>query len=337
MGGDAGPRLVVPAVVRVLRDHPDLQCRLHGDESVLRALLEGCSSGEVARIHLHHASQRVEMDDKPAAVLRHKRDSSLWHALDALANGTAGACVSAGNTGAIMAIGMRLVGTLPGIERPAICSALPTYAGRAWLLDMGANIGCSPGQLLQFARMATTMVVEVESIPRPRLGLLNLGSEAGKGDETVRQAAELFRDDPHLNYTGFVEGDGIYSGDYDIIVCDGFVGNVALKSSEGVARMISTMIRRELTGSLSGRLGALIARPALRRLEKALDPANYNGADLLGLRGTVIKSHGGASEAGFANALRVAAAAMERDVPARISESLARLTAGGAGDNQTIE
>lgn len=327
MGGDVGPRLIVPSVARVLRDHPHVSCRLYGDGPTLEGLVASLDREIRDRIRVHHASQQVGMDDGPATALRHKRDSSLWLALEALSRGEASACVSAGNTGAIMAMGMRLVGTLPGIERPAICSALPTYTGKAWLLDMGANIGCDPEQLLQFAWMASTMVREVESIAAPRLGLLNLGSEAGKGDATVQRAAALFRQDAHLDYRGFVEGDGIYSGDYDVIVCDGFAGNVALKSSEGVARMIATLIRRELTGSLSGRLGMLIARPALKRLEGTLDPANYNGANFLGLRGTVIKSHGGASETGFVKALEMALVEAERDVPARISEELARVSA----------
>lgn len=326
MGGDAGPRLVVPSVLSALRQLPQLRCQLYGNQESLLPLLEKAGSDVAARVEVFHSPQQVLMEDKPAHALRHKRDSSLWHAIAAVARGEAQACVSGGNTGAIMAMGMSLIGTLPGIERPAICTALPTATGKAYLLDMGANIGCDAEQLLQFAYMASAMVETVESLPSPRIGLLNVGSEAGKGDMVVQRAAELLRNDTNLNYRGFVEGDGIFSGDFDIIVCDGFVGNVALKSTEGAARMIVDSLRREIESSLGARLAALVAKASLHRLQKMFDPANYNGANLLGLNGTVIKSHGGASEAGFCNAIQVAVGEAGKNIPARISEKLARIT-----------
>ncbi len=328
MGGDQGPRLVVPAVLQALRRFPRLRCQLHGLQQEIAPRLTRAGGSLLSRIDIVHADQQVTMDDKPASAIRKKRNSSLWQALDAVASGSAQGCVSAGNTGALMAMGTILVGTLPGIQRPAICTALPTSSGRAYLLDMGANIQCDADQLLEFAYMATAMVAEVDNLPRPRVALLNLGSEVGKGDATVQAAAARFAADPNLNYCGFVEGDDMFSGAVDIVVCDGFVGNVALKSTEGVARLIATMMRRELSASLRGRLGALVARPALARLQKSLDPANYNGANLLGLKATVIKSHGGASEAGFVNALAVAVREVEKDIPARISSKLAQLHRG---------
>lgn len=331
MGGDFGSRLVVPAVVTTLRKYSRLRCQLHGNQDELEPLLAKAADVR-SRLAIIHAPQQVAMDEKPGAALRHKRQSSMWNALEAVASGQASACVSAGNTGALMAMGMSLVNTIPGIERPAICTALPTARGKAYLLDMGANIGCDARQLFQFAHMASAMVAEVDLLPSPRIGLLNVGSEAGKGDRVVQQADDLLRADASLNYQGFVEGDGIFSGDFDIIVCDGFVGNVALKSTEGAARMIVGKLRHEIDGSIVAKLAALVARPALLRLQKMLDPANYNGANLLGLNGIVIKSHGSASEPGFCNALEVAIKEVEKNIPARISEKLALLGSCGPAD-----
>ncbi len=326
MGGDLGPRLTVPSAIDVLKRHSDLRLRLFGDASVVEPLLQSLLVHSPAplrdRVELVHCPDAVAMDEKPAQALRRKRDSSLWHALKAVADGAADACVSAGNTGALMAMGMVLVGRLPGIERPAICTAVPTLGGRAYLLDMGANIDCDADQLVQFARMASAMAQVVDGLASPRVGLLNVGQEESKGGEVVREAALRLAADGGLNYRGFVEGDGIYSGDFDIIVCDGFVGNVALKSSEGVARMIATLLRDSLSASLAGRLGALLARRALARFAAGIDPSRYNGASLLGLDGVVVKSHGGASEAGFGHALEVAITAARQQLPSRIARHL---------------
>ena len=322
MGGDQGPRLVVPAVVESLRRFPRLKCELHGDSAEIERRLG--VDGELfrSRLTIVHADQMVAMADKPSNALRHARQSSLWQALESLGQGRVDGCVSAGNTGALMMMSVKLVGTLEGIERPAICTSMPTRTGKAYLLDMGANLHCSADQLLQFAHMATAMVAEVESIPRPRVGLLNVGSEAGKGDAVVQEAARKFQDDELVNYCGFVEGNTIFSGDFDIVVCDGFVGNVALKTAEGVAQLIVGMLKSELSDSLRAKIGALIARPALINLQSQLDPANYNGAKLLGLKKTVVKSHGGANQAGFLHAIAVAVREVENNVPARIAEKL---------------
>ncbi len=327
MGGDLGPRLTVPSAVSAVEDHPGLRLHLFGDtpqiHAVLDPLLLRLSAESRARIVTTHCSQAVDMDDKPGHALRHKRDSSLWHALGAVADGIADACVSAGNTGALMAMGITRLGMLPGIERPAICTALPTLTGRAWLLDMGANLSCDADHLVQFAHMASAMVRVVEGIEQPRVGLLNIGQEQDKGETIVREAARRLSRDERINYQGFVEGDGIFTSGVDIIVCDGFVGNVALKASEGVARMIAAMLRDSLRSSVSGRLGALMARGPLARFATRVDPANYNGASLLGLGGVVVKSHGGASGQGFARALRVAMVAARQQVPERIAAILA--------------
>lgn len=329
MGGDFGPRLTVPSAVSSLLHNPQLRLQLYGDDSlvapVLSPLLTGSSDAWRNRLEVIHCPQIVTMDEKPAQALRRKRDSSMWHALRAVAEGRADAAISAGNTGALMAMGMSLLGKLPGIDRPAICTAMPTPQGRAYLLDMGANIDCDADHLVQFAHMASAMVEVVDAIAEPRVALLNVGHEEDKGDAVVREAAVRLAADPHINYLGFVEGDGIFSGTMDIIVCDGFVGNVALKSSEGVARMISTMLKESLNASLAGKVGAFFARTALGRLKSRIDPSLYNGASLLGLNGVVIKSHGGATQAGFENALAVAIIAARQDVPQRIATRLAFL------------
>lgn len=331
MGGDFGPRLTVPSAISSLLRYPHLRLQLYGDEAslapILTPLLASASSACGDRIDVIHCTQIVAMDEKPALALRRKRDSSMWHALRAVADGRADACISAGNTGALMAMGMSLLGKLPGIDRPAICTAMPTPGGRAYLLDMGANLGCDADHLVQFAHMASAMVQVVESIAEPRVALLNVGHEQDKGDAVVREAAVRLAADPRINYQGFVEGDGIFSGAVDIIVCDGFVGNVALKSSEGVARMISAMLKDSLNASLAGKVGAFFANAALGRLKNRIDPSRYNGASLLGLNGVVIKSHGGATQAGFENALAVAIIAARQDVPQRIAARLASLQA----------
>jgi len=329
MGGDLGPRLTVSAALSTLERNPRLRLRLYGDEAevdpALNPLLAQLSPDLRVRIERIHCPQTVTMEEKPAQALRRKRDSSLWLALKAVADGDADACISAGNTGALMAMGIAQLGLLPGIERPAICTALPTLEGRAWLLDMGANLDCDADQLVQFAHMASAMVQVVEGVANPRVGLLNVGSEQGKGGAIVQEVALRLAADRRINYQGFVEGDGIYSGDVDIIVCDGFVGNVALKSSEGVARLIGTMLKDSLKASLAGRVGAWLARPALTHFADRIDPANYNGASLLGLKGVVVKSHGGASVEGFSRALEVAITAIRQQVPKRIAAVLAEL------------
>ncbi|MGH7185579.1 MAG: phosphate acyltransferase PlsX [Gammaproteobacteria bacterium] len=324
MGGDHGPEVVVPAALEMGAKRPGLSLVLVGEQGVLAEHLRrhGASSGE--RVSIHHASQCVEMHEAPSQALRNKKDSSMRVAIDLVKRGEADACVSAGNTGALMATARFVLKMLPGIDRPAICSAMPAVRGHTHLLDLGANVDSSPEQLLQFALMGVALTSAVENKPAPSVALLNIGEEDIKGDGRVKQAAALLTQS-NLNYVGFVEGDDIYNGDVDVIVCDGFVGNVALKASEGVARMLMHFARQEFTRNLATRLSAFIARPVLRALMGRIDPRRYNGASLLGLRGIVIKSHGGADQLSFAQAIEEAVLEVEKRVPERISTQLERL------------
>ena len=314
MGGDHGPAVTAPAVAAFLANHPDVRVRLFGERAALRAL-SGDRSG---RLTLVECSQRVEREDRPAHALRHKRDSSMWRALQAVAEGSADACVSAGDTGALMAMGMAVLGTLPGIERPALCAQIPAVSGRVCLLDLGANVDCDPEQLHQFARMGTALLQVGSSDRLPRVALLNVGAEGGKGNRVVKAAAERLAADPSLHYQGFIEGDQLLLGQADLVVCDGFVGNVALKSIEGLARLLLGRLRES-----SGAWRRWAAQPLLAEAFGFLDPAQYNGASLLGLRGVVVKSHGGVDAAGFGYALDAALAEARGGLPERIAELLA--------------
>jgi glycerol-3-phosphate acyltransferase PlsX len=320
MGGDRGPNVAVPAAIDFVRGRRDVRLVLVGDEATVRGLLPADVAG--LPLDVRHASQVVAMDEAPAKALRNKKDSSMRVAIDLVANGTAQACVSAGNTGALMATARFVLHMLPGIERPAIVRALPTQRGETYVLDLGANTECSAEQLCEFAVMGAVLVEALGKRQNPSVGLLNIGSEATKGTDTVQRAAELIRSSG-LNFHGYVEGDDIYAGTTDVVVCDGFVGNVALKTSEGLARMINEFLRDEFTRSPLRRLGALVSLPALRALRKRLDPRAYNGASLLGLPAPVIKSHGGTDAVGFAQAIAEAVAQAGADVPRRIGERLA--------------
>lgn len=323
MGGDNGVSVVVPAALDILGRLPDVSLVLVGDQAAIGREIDRLRehAGHRERLRIHHASQRVEMDEPPAVALRSKKDSSMRVAIDLVKHGEADACVSAGNTGALMATARFVLKTLPGIDRPAISTALPTMTGHTHMLDLGANVDSTPQQLLEFAVMGSVLVSAVDNLPSPRVGLLNIGEEPIKGNERVKETAQLLAQSD-LNYVGFVEGDDIYTGSVDVIVCDGFVGNVALKSSEGVARMIAHFLRQEFTRNPLTRLAGLVALPVLRRLRTRIDPRRYNGASLLGLRGTVIKSHGGADRFAFAQALGEAVREVEKNVPQRISEHL---------------
>jgi len=261
------------------------------------------------------------MDELPSNALRNKKDSSMRIALDLLKAGDADACVSAGNTGALMATSRFVLKMLPGIDRPAICTSLPSSTSHTWVLDLGANVDCDAKHLFQFALMGSVLATAVDGNANPAVGLLNIGEEEIKGNEAVKRAAVLLADGP-LNYAGFAEGDDIYMGNFDVIVCDGFVGNIALKTSEGVARMIATFIKQEFRRSLLTKLAALIAMPVLKAFRSRIDPRLYNGASLLGLRGIVIKSHGGADALAFANAIKVAILEVRESVPERITTRL---------------
>ncbi len=323
MGGDHGVTVVVPAAVAALRRHPGLCLILVGDEGHIQDALAQCGAAVGERLRIVHASQQVGMDEPPSQALRYKKDSSMRVALELVKRGEADACVSAGNTGALMATARYVLKTLPGIDRPAICTALPTTRGHCHVLDLGANVDSTPENLFQFAVMGSVLASAVDNNPSPRVGLLNIGEEEIKGNDKVKGAAELLAASG-LDYAGFVEGDGIFNGEVDVVVCDGFEGNVALKASEGVAKMIAHFLRESFKSSWYGRLAALVAAPVLKRFKDRIDPRQYNGASLVGLRGIVIKSHGGADEVAFGNAISVAVTEVEKQVPQRISQLLSR-------------
>ena len=322
MGGDHGPSVVVPAALEYLARDPDTQLILVGREEAIRGFLP---KGDVpSRLHIRHATQEVAMTELPSKVLRNKKDSSMRVAIDLVKEGAADACVSAGNTGALMATARFVLKMLPHVDRPAIITALPSIGGRTWMLDLGANVDCTGEHLLQFAVMGAELVAAVDDVESPRVGLLNIGQEEIKGNEQVKEAHELLSRSA-LNYVGYVEGDDIYLGDLDVIVTDGFVGNVALKSSEGVAKMIRHHLKAEFTRSPLRKLAGLFALPALRALSRRIDPRRYNGAALVGLRGIVVKSHGGADQLAFRNAIGIARKEVDEDVPNRIAQRVETL------------
>lgn len=322
MGGDAGLAITVPAVADVLRRHTDVKVLLVGQEAPLAEAMQQHGLRDHPRLEPVHASQVVTMEDPVAVALRARKDSSMRVAVNQVRDGLAHAAVSAGNTGALMAVSRIVLKTLPGIDRPAICTAIPTRRGHCHMLDLGANVDAQPAHLLQFALMGNAVVRALDGVAAPRVALLNIGEEDIKGNDQIKEAARLLSENPHINYTGFVEGNGIFSGEVDVVVCDGFVGNVALKTMEGVAEMIGAMIREEAGRSPLTRLSAVLALPLLRGLKRRVDPQRHNGASLVGLNGIVVKSHGGASAEGFASALEVAIREARRNVPALIAELL---------------
>lgn len=315
MSGDLGPRSALPAALTFAQANPDTSLLLVGDSSLTPAQLP-------VNTQWISTSQIVTMEDRPAQALRHKQDSSMWHSIVAVADGRADACVSAGNTGALMAMGKFQLKTFPGIDRPAICKAVPTSKGSCVVLDLGANVDCSSEQLVQFALMGSVLA-STSGVLSPSVGLLNIGSEEVKGNEQIRFAASLLDANEHINYQGYVEGDGIFSGAVDVVVCDGFVGNVALKVSEGVARLLTDYLIDAMGASWFGRLSGQIAKPLLRKWHMKFDPARYNGASFLGLQGVVVKSHGSADEKGFGCALAVARDQAFNEIPQKINQQLA--------------
>jgi len=327
MGGDHGPRVTVPAALGFQARHPDVQLVLVGLRDALERELAARGAAAGARLRLHHASELVGMDEPVAQAMRFKKDSSMRVAVDLVKRGEAHACVSAGNTGALMAISRFVLKTLPGIDRPAIATLLPNASGGyTYVLDLGANVDCTAEQLMQFGVMGAMLVGAAEHKDKPSVGLLNIGVEDIKGNETVKRAAELLRTSG-LNFYGNVEGDDIYKGTTDVVVCDGFVGNSVLKASEGVANMIVGFLRQEFTRNPWRLFVAWLASPVRSALKARMDPGRYNGASLLGLKGIVIKSHGGADTPAFQNALERALEEVEDDVPRRIAERMAQLPA----------
>jgi glycerol-3-phosphate acyltransferase PlsX len=323
MSGDHGAEVAVPAALDVLAAIPDLRLLLVGRGDVLRPL---AGLPLPARCSIVEASEVVGMDERPRDAIRRKKDSSMRVAVNLVKKGEATACVSAGNTGALLATARFVLGMIPGIDRPAIVSAVPTAHGHTVMLDLGANPDCSADNLVQFAVMGSVIATDLHGIERPRVGLLNIGEEDIKGTDEIREAHRRLAAAP-INYAGFVEGDDIFSGDVDVVVTDGFTGNVTLKTMEGLARFIGSVMREEFTRSPFRKIGGLAAAPSLKALKSRLDPSAYNGASMVGLAGVVIKSHGGANRAAFASAVRVAAAEARKGVPDQIGELMARVSA----------
>lgn len=321
MGGDHGPAAIVPAALAVLSEQGDVHIILVGQQEVLSPLVAKRAAAFGDRLRIHHATQLVDMGERPQDALRKKKDSSMRIALDLLKEGQADACVSAGNTGALMATARFVLKTIPGIDRPAILSRIPAHHGHTHMLDLGANADCSAEHLLQFAVMGSVVASDLYGDTRPRIGLLNIGSEDIKGTGLVQEAAGLLQAST-LNYIGFVEGNDIFGGEVDVVVTDGFTGNVALKTMEGAARMIGATLKSEYTRNPLRRLSALVSLPVLNAIKKRFDPGQHNGASMVGLNGVVIKSHGSADAASFANAIRVAIVEARKGVPSQVSQLL---------------
>ena len=317
MGGDFGPHCIVQASLACLAAIPSLHLVLVGQSAIIEELIARHSDVDRSRLQIEHAGSVIAMNERPAQALRTKPDSSMRVALELVRSGRAQACVSAGNTGALMALSRYVLKTLPGIDRPAMVTAIPTARGPCCLLDLGANVDCSAEQLYQFALMGV-VASEAAGVVNPRVALLNIGTEEIKGNQQVKLAATLLQQATGLNYIGFIEGDGLYRGEADVVVCDGFVGNILLKSSEGLAVMIGARIEAVFRQSWRSRLVGALALPLLRRLKHELGPVQYNGASFLGLQGIVVKSHGSASPEAFQTAIRHALVEVQANLPQRL-------------------
>ena len=318
MGGDSGPGIVVGALSRSVLRHPSAQFILHGDEAALGPLLAK-RARLAGRVTVRHAPEQVRMDDKPSLVLRRGRNTSMWRAIESVKNKEAEVAISAGNTGALMAMAMFQLGVLDGISRPAIAAVWPTRRGQSIVLDVGANISCDADQLVDFAVMGEAFARAILGLERPSVGLLNVGSEDVKGHDAVKEAAQILRTASlPIEFAGFVEGGDISDGTVDVVVTDGFTGNIALKTAEGTARLVIGFLRSALRGSMLGRIGGVIASGSLRALRRKLDPSSSNGGIFLGLNGIVVKSHGGTDAMGFAGALDMAIDMAEAGVITRI-------------------
>ncbi len=325
MSGDHGPHVTIPSAIDYLRNDPDTNIILVGIPDAIQAELRATNTTLSPRIRLHAASEVVNMDESPALALRGKKDSSMRVAIDLVKTGEAQACVSAGNTGALLATSRFVLKTIPGIDRPALAVILPTITGHTYVLDLGANVDCTAEHLLQFGVMGASLVSSVENKIAPSIGLLNIGEEEIKGNEIVKQAAVLLRDSG-LNFYGNVEGDDIYKGTTDIVICDGFVSNITLKASEGLAQMLATYLREEFNRNLLTKLTGIIAKPVINAFKRRVDHRQYNGASLLGLRGIVIKSHGSADNYAFCCAIKFAVDEVRGGMLRRITECVAELS-----------
>ena len=322
MGGEFGPSVTVSALISSLKRHPFVEADLFGNKAAIAVELNQASSQVKNRISVYHSDVEVCDNDKPSTVLRNKKDSSMGLAINAVATRQVDACISAGNTGALMALGLINLKTLPGISRPAICTTFPTVEGRTYVLDLGANIHSSAGQLHEFAILADLTARLLDNIGNPTVRLLNVGVEDIKGSEELQQASLLLEGDSSINYVGFIEGDGIFEGIADIVVCDGFSGNIALKTTEGFANMISVILEDLVKKNWLARLVLGVFSRSFKDLKNRLDPSLYNGAYLLGLDGVVVKSHGSASRKAFGHALDVAIEAAAHNLPKALSPLL---------------
>ncbi len=323
MGGDFGPPVTIPAAVLAVKSYPNLHLILCGDETLIRQQLSALKAENHSQLEILHCSQVIEMDEKPAFTLRNKTDSSMRKALELVESEQAHACVSAGNTGALLTNAYYVLKTLSGINRPALVSALPTIADKkVYLLDLGANVNCDSEILFQYAVMGSVMAEQVENLASPRVALLNVGEEQIKGNDTVKNAAELLSQAKGINYIGYIEGNDIFSDKADVVVADGFAGNVALKACEGLAQLVMAEVKQASAESLFTRIMAKMALPLLKRVYSRVNPDQYNGASLLGLRGIVVKSHGNASTDAFLYAIRGAMHEVDRQVPTKIKHKL---------------
>ncbi len=314
MGGDHGLSVVIPACVRAARANPNLKLILVGDQEQVVSHLKKNGASTNSQFSIVHASEVVKMDDLPSHALRNKKDSSMRVAINLVKEGKAGACVSAGNTGALMATARFVLKTLPGIDRPAIIAELPTAHGRTRVIDLGANVDSCAEHLFQFAVMGSALIQALDHKPNPKIAILNIGVEEIKGNDQVKRTAHMLTECSLMNYVGYVEGDHFYSGDVDLVVCDGFVGNVAIKASEGLAKLMISVLKESFRQNWWAMVVGLMARPALAHLKKRMDPDRYNGASLLGLNGIVVKSHGGASERAFLFAIEDAILQVKNNV-----------------------
>jgi glycerol-3-phosphate acyltransferase PlsX len=321
MGGDFGPSVTIPASLKILKKYENISIVLVGIADDITKILKKKKSLNHPRITIHNATQIVGMDELPQSALKNKKDSSMRVSINLVKEGVVDACVSAGNTGALMATARFVLRMLPGIDRPAISGEMPSANGTTCMLDLGANADCTPEQLLQFGIMGSILTNVLYKKNNPSIGLLSNGSEAMKGSEVVKKSAELFRNS-HLNFHGNVEGDDIFKGTTDVVVCDGFTGNISLKTTEGLAQMMANFLMLEFKRNFLTKISALIALPVLKRFKKRLDPRRYNGASFLGLNGIVVKSHGGADEFAFIHALETTISESENDVISKIKDQL---------------
>lgn len=314
MGGDHGLKVVIPACVSAAKRNPNLKLLLVGDQNQIKACLKKFNVDNPHQFSVVHASEVVAMDELPSQAMRNKKDSSMRVAINLVKDGQAEACVSAGNTGALMVTARFVLKTLPGIDRPAIIAELPTMQDKTRVIDLGANIDSCAEHLFQFAVMGSALIQALEKKRNPSIALLNIGVEEIKGNDQVKRTAHMLAECPLINYVGYVEGDHFYTGSVDLVVCDGFVGNVALKASEGLAKLMLSVLKESFNQNFLSKLAGLIAMPSLRHLKTRMDPARYNGASLLGLNGTVVKSHGSAGELAFQYAIEEAVLQVQNNV-----------------------